>query len=289
MARGGAWRRVLAVAGLTLREALRRRVILAAILMSAGFLVLYGVAAHFAAAQILSTGRGAMDELLRRGISVQLLYVGLFPASFLIALTALFAGAGTVSGELDSGVIYGILARPVRRCEVVVGKFLGLALMLALYAAAFYGGVIAIARWQMAVPLTSWPLALAVFVLEPMPLLALAVLGSTRLPTLANGVLGLAFYGVGFIGGLIEQIGGLIKNDTMTNLGIVSSLLMPLDALHRLGLSLLVPPGLLVMQSGGPPGFGGSTTPSVWMAVYAVGYVAALVWAACAAFSHRDL
>lgn len=289
MASGGAARRILAIAGLTLREALRRRVILAAILMSAGFLVLYGAAAHFAAGQMLSTGNVGLDELQRRAVSVQLLYVGLFPAGFLIALTALFAGAGTVSSELDSGVIYAVLARPVRRAEVVLGKSLGLAAMLAVYATVFYGGVIAIARWQMAVPLTDWPLALVVFVLEPGPLLALAVLGSTRLPTLANGVLGLAFYGLAFIGGLIEQVGGLLSNATMVNLGIVSSLFMPLDAMHRLGLSLLVPPGLLIAQGGGPPGFGGSTTPSVWMVVYAVGYVATLLWAACAVFSRRDL
>jgi hypothetical protein len=64
--------------------------------------------------------------------------------------------------------------------------------------------------------------------------------------------------------------------------------LVPLDALHRLALSLLVPPGLLIAQ-GGPPGFGGSTTPSVWMVVYAVGYVAVLVWAACGVFARRDL
>jgi Cu-processing system permease protein len=286
---GGGAQRILAVAGLTLREAVRRRIILAAILMSVGFLALYFAAAHFAAPGILNNGRTAVDQLLRRGIAVQLLYVGLFPASFLIALTALLAGAGTVSGELDSGVIFGVLARPVRRAEVVVGKFLGLALMLAVYAGAFYGSVILIARCQLGVPLTDWPLALLVFVLEPMPLLAVAVLGSTRLPTLANGVAGLALYGLGFIGGLIEQVGALMKNDTMVNLGILSSLVMPLDALHRLGLSLLVPPGLLVLQGGGPPGMGGSSEPSVWMAVYAVAYVVMMVWAAAAAFGQRDL
>jgi Cu-processing system permease protein len=289
VASGGTARRVLAVAGLTLREALRRRVILAAILMSAAFLALYGVAAYFASTEILASGNTAADELMRRGISVQLLNMGLFPTSFLIALTALLAGAGAISGELDSGVIYGVLARPIRRAELVVGKFLGLAVMLALYAAAFYGSIIGIARWQMHTPLTNWPAALAILVLEPLPLLALALLGSTRLPTMANGVLGLAAYGLGFIGGLIEQIGGLIDNGTMVNLGILSSLLMPLDALHRLALSLLVPPGLLVFQGAGPPGMGSGATPSLWMVAYAIGYVAVMVWLAAVSFGRRDL
>ena len=289
MPSGGVVRRVLAVAGLTLREALRRRVILAAVLMSAAFLMVYGAAAYFASTEILGMGNSGMDELMRRGVSVQLLYMGLFPTSFLIALTALLAGAGAISGELDSGVIYGVLARPIRRAELVVGKFLGLATMLALYTAVFYGSVIGIARWQMHTPLTNWQGALAVLVLEPMPLLALAVLGSTRLPTLANGVLGLAFYGLAFIGGLIEQIGAFIENATMANIGIVSSLIMPVDALHRFALSQLVPPGLLVLQGAGPPGMGAGSTPSVWMVVYAVGYVVVLVWLAAVSFGHRDL
>jgi Cu-processing system permease protein len=285
---GAAARRIVAVAGITLREALRRRVVIAALLMAVGFMVLYGLAAHFASGSILGTGQTGLDALMRRAVAVQLLYLGLFPASFLVALTALFAGAGTISAEVDSGVIYGVLARPVRRAEVVVGKFLGLAAMLALYAGFFYGGVIGLARWQLGVPLTQWPLAMAVFVFEPMPLLALAVLGSTRLPTLANGVLGLAAWGLAFIGGLIEQIGGMLNNETMAQIGIVSSLLMPVDALHRLALSLLVPPGLLVFQGGGPPGMG-APTPSVWMLVYSVAYVVALVALAARVFGRRDL
>ena len=288
-AHGDTARRVLAVAGLTLREALRRRVILAAILMSLGFLALYGVAAHFAGTEMFKTGAGGgLDELMRREVATQLLYMGLFPASFIIALTAVFAASGTISGELDSGVIYGVLARPVRRAELVVGKFLGLATMLAVYALALDAAVVGLARWQLGVPLTNWPAALAVFVLEPMPLLALAVLGSSRLPTLANGVLCTAAYGIAFIGGLIEAIGAVISNEIMVNLGIVSSLLMPLDALHRLALSLLLPPGLL-FQQGGLPGVGGSSAPSAWMAVYAVGYVIALLAGAAAVFGRRDL
>ncbi len=289
MGSGGATRRVLLVAGLTLREAMRRKVVLAALLMSAGFLGIYGFAIHVGASAIWSAAPGGLAEMTGRLVAAQLVYIGLFPASFLVALTAVFASAGTVSSELDSGVIYAVLARPIRRGELVLGKFLGLATMLAAYAAAFDGGVIALARWQVRAPiLSSWAAGLALLVLESVPLLALSVLGSTRLPTLANGVMCTAAYGIAFIGGLIEAVGAVLGNATMGNIGIVASLLMPLDALHRKALSLLLPQGLL-FQNGGPPGMGGSSVPSVWMVVYAALYIVALVALAARTFARRDL
>jgi Cu-processing system permease protein len=281
--------RVDAVAGLTFREAIRRRVVLAAALMSAGFLALYGVGLYYGQKAVWTTAQPGISEFMRREMGAQLLYVGLFPASFLVALTAVFASAGTISSELDSGVIYGVLARPIRRSELVVGKAIGLAGMLAVFAVLLNGAIIGLAAWLVHAPLMpTWPAGLALLVLESMPLLALAILGSTRLPTLANGVLCTAAYGIGFVGGLIEAIGGLFQNPTMANIGIVSSLLMPLDALHRKALSLLLPQGLL-FQQGGPPGMGGSALPSSTMVVYAVAYTLLVIALAARVFSRRDL
>ena len=285
-----ATQRILAVAGLTFREALRRRVVLAGALMAAAFLTLYGFGLHVGQTAVWqqSTQPG-LGELAHNAIGAQLLYLGLVPASLLVALTAVFASAGTISGELDSGVIYDALALPLRRAELVVGKAIGLGGMIAGFALLMNGAVIGLARWQVGAPvLSSWPVGLAVLVLEPLPLLALAVLGSTRLPTLANGVMCTAAYGIGFIGGLLESIGALFQSATMGNIGIVSSLIMPLDALHRLALSQLLPPGLLFQQNG-PPGMGGGSLPSTAMVVYAGSYVVVMLALAIRVFSRRDL
>jgi len=284
----GSVRRVLAVARMTFREALRRRVVLAAILMSAGFLGLYGLGLHYSAKELLTSGRMGIDEIMRRAAAAQMLYIGLFPASFIVGLTAVFASVGTISSELDTGVAYGVLGRPIRRAELVVGKFLGLAFMLGAYAVVLNGSVILLARWQIGSPVTNWPGALALFVLEPITLVGIAVLASCRLQTLAGGVLCTAAYGIGFVGGFIEQIGALLNSRTMIDLGIVSSLLMPLDAIHRKAVSLVLPGGLLVQQSG-PPGMTADTTPSMWMVVYAAGYVALAVLLASRVFAKRDL
>lgn len=281
--------RVRAVAALTFREAVRKKVVLATALMSLGFLLLYGVAMHYGQTSVWKTGTNGLGALEHNAVAAQLLYFGLYTTSFLVALTAVFVSAGTVSSDIDSGVIYGILARPLRRGELVIGKFLGLASMLAVFSLALNAAVVALARWQIGAPLqTTFPAGVALLVLEPLPLLALAMLGSVRLPTLANGVMCTAAYGLGFVGGLIEAVGSVLGSSAMGNIGIVSSLLMPLDALHRLSLSLLVPQGLL-FQTGGAPGIGGGTVPSVWMVVYAALYIVALVAIAVRVFGRRDL
>ena len=290
-------RRVFAVASLTFREAWRRRVVLAAVFMALGFLAIYGAGLHFVADQI---GRGLSfeAELSHRGAAVQMLALGLYTSSLLIALTAVFVSAGSVSAEVD-GVIYGVLARPVRRWEIVVGKFVGLVVMLSVFDTALNAGVIGLARWQMAVPLLSWPVGMALLVLEPLPLLALALLGSSKLPTLANGVLCTAAFGIGLLGGMMEQVDGLVSrvvsmaggihSGTLTYLGIVTSLLMPLDAVHRLALGALLPQG---RESFGPLpslGGGGTLVPSTGMMIYAGAYVFVMLLLAARAFSSRDL
>lgn len=42
-------------------------------------------------------------------------------------------GADTLSGEINSGTIQTIVTKPVRRLDVVIGKWLGFAILLGLY------------------------------------------------------------------------------------------------------------------------------------------------------------
>jgi ABC-type transport system involved in multi-copper enzyme maturation permease subunit len=290
MSESSSLRRILLVAGLTFREAARRKIALAAAGMSVAFLGLYALALHFAASdmQRMAEGRGSMDSLGMHMMQQQLLWIGLFPAGFLVALTAVFIAAGTISSEIDTGVAYAMVSLPLRRAEIVLGKCLGLAVMLCTYSLVFNGAVLLLAQKMIhSRLLEGWPMGLALLVGESLPLLALAVLGSTRLPTMANGVLCVAAYGIGFIGGLIETIGAALKNEALVNTGIVSSLLMPIDVVHRKATSLLMPKGLLFQDNGF--GLSGPGEPSVWMMLYAAVFVIALVALAARSFTLRDL
>ena len=293
-ARGGAGSttlgRVVAVAGLTFREAWRRKVVVAALVMTGAFLGLYGFAIHLASRDFAqSAGTQFGPAMYRSIIGVQLLFIGLYPASLIVGLLAVLASAGSIAAELDTGVLCGVLARPIRRWELLLGKFIGTGLMVGTYAAVLFSAVIGLAWWLFKAPVTNVPLVLALLVLEPLILLAVTLLGSSRLSTMAAGVTCVAAYGIATVGGLIEQIGAFTKNATMMNIGVITSLLMPIDAVQRKAMAILQPASALVSGQTGPFGSAGRATPSNAMLVYTGVYVVVVLWLAMRAFAQRDL
>jgi hypothetical protein len=128
---------------------------------------------------------------------------------------------------------------------------------------------------------------LALMWINELLVLNVTLLGGTRLSTLANGVVVFAAYGVAFIGGWIEQIGAFLGNQSTVVIGILSSLLMPSEAVwrraaHEMQTALaaaLVPNPLMSTVS----------VPSVAMVIYAVVYAAAALIVALWSFRQRDL
>ncbi len=75
-------------------------------------------------------------------------------------------------------------------------------------------------------------------------MLSLSLLGGTRLPALANGVVIFMFYGLAFIAGWIEQIGSYLQNEAAVNIGIIVSLFLPIEAMWKRAAYILQPPFL---------------------------------------------
>jgi ABC-type transport system involved in multi-copper enzyme maturation permease subunit len=79
-------------------------------------------------------GGAAYRNVMQAEMSNFLLMAGLYAVTFLsVAMGALLA-ADTLAGEINSGSIQTIVAKPVRRSDVVFGKWLGFAGLLGLYA-----------------------------------------------------------------------------------------------------------------------------------------------------------
>ena len=55
---------------------------------------------------------------------------GLFAANFLSVLFAVLLPVDTLSGEIDSGVIQTVASKPIRRADIVIGKWLGHAVIV---------------------------------------------------------------------------------------------------------------------------------------------------------------
>ena len=76
-----------------------------------------------------------MELEIRIGVSQVLILIA-FMFSFVLAMTAAFIGAPAIGGELESGVAQAILARPLRRSDVLLGRWLGSAVVVVGYTVA---------------------------------------------------------------------------------------------------------------------------------------------------------
>jgi ABC-type transport system involved in multi-copper enzyme maturation permease subunit len=117
--------------------------------------------------------------------------------------------------------------------------------------------------------------------------LSLSIAGGTRLSTLANGIMAFMLFGIAFLGGLVEQIGGFIRNEAAVNIGIITSLIMPADALWKKALSFFQGDEFITPMMAGP--FASTTEPSNLMIIYAGLYLIALILFTLWSFTKRDL
>jgi hypothetical protein len=83
-----------------------------------------------------------------------------------------------------------------------------------------------------------------------MKLVSVSILGSIYLPTLGNGVVVTLLFGIGMIGGFISRIPfSQTVADTMNHIGLVTSLLIPTNALYYHMVSELLGMGNLLVST----------------------------------------
>jgi ABC-type transport system involved in multi-copper enzyme maturation permease subunit len=276
-------RSILAMAHLTIYETRRRRIVTAAIVCAAAFLAVFAAGLFFIHREEILEGR----PLLHRQTTMALLAImGLYAANFLSVLFAVLLPVDTLSGEIDSGVIQTVASKPIRRADVVIGKWLGHAVVVMGYVLVLVFGVMLVVR-LIAGPVALRPLeALPLMLLEIVLLMTVSIAGGTRLSTVTNGVTALGFYGIAFVGGWIEQIGGFAGSQSAKTVGIVASLISPADALWRLGSYRIQPESL---RNIGAAFFTTSSVPTTLMVWWAAGFTILTLIFAVRSFSSRQL
>ncbi len=274
----------LIIAELTIREAQRRRILWVALLMGLAYLVVFSLGFHYVYLDV-ETYNGRSNEL--EIVTGVLLTAGLYATNFLITLMMVLISVTTISGEIDTHTIETLLTKPVRRWEVVLGKWLGFAALLILYTLFLAGGVMLFVYLRSGYHFSNILGGLSLMVLQGLIVLSLSIAGGTRLSTLANGALAFMLYGIAFLGGWVEQIGAILENETAVNVGIVASLLMPGDVLWKKALLLFQPRFSSTTFLAGP--FTVFSQPSDLMTWYSVGYMLLLLAVALWSFSRRDL
>ena len=275
----GAW----ILAGVTFREAARKRILWMALIAGLAFLALFGTGLHF---QMKDLASRAPSLLLRRQILNAMLMMGLYAVDLLTVTMTVLTSVDTLSGEISSGTIHAVATKPISRVELLLGKWLGFAGMLSLYVTLMVGGTAAVAYALTGYTARHLARGLSLILLESLLLLSVTFLFGTTFSTLTNGVLALGLHGIAFMGGWIEQAGTLSHSPRAVTVGVVASIIMPSESLWRRAAFEMQSP--LVGALGFSP-FSNASTPSLTMIAYAALYLALALAIALHRFGQRDL
>lgn len=244
----GALHRIRVLAAKEMRDALRNRWFL---LYAAAFAALSLALASLA---LTGTGRTGIAGFGRTAASV------INVALLIVPLMSLTIGAGALAGEHERGTLALLLAQPLRRVDVLAGKFLGLA--LALLGALLLGfGATALTLWLRGASSNVVPYvaifaftALLAWAMLAVGLLISALAGRTAL---AQGIAVFAWLGFVFLGDLGLMGSAVVLRLTADEL-LAAALCNPLhvfkmsavSTIHR-SLDLLGPSGLYATRTFG--------------------------------------
>lgn len=274
---------------LTFLEAARRRIALAAFLLGLAFQVLFGIGFYFMLNETgLPVSGDTASALLRSQVLNFLSQMGLYAINFLTIAMGALVTADTLAGEIASGTVQALVTKPVRRADIVLGKWLGFAGLLALYLGLMALGLSVTTYWLAGFTLPNLGAGLALIYLESLVIMSLTLACSSAISTLATGGVVFGMWGLAFIGGFVEQVGALLGNATVVNLGIISSLILPTEALFRRAAYLMTSPAAQALGvTTGPVMV--ISIPSEHVVTYSGLYLLLMVGWAVRRFSRRDL
>jgi ABC-type transport system involved in multi-copper enzyme maturation permease subunit len=245
-------RLVPTIVRLTLLEALRRRTLWALVVLTVVIVVLTGLGFEYLVTQARERGSG--EVRLQLGVS-QVLILCAFMFSFILATTAAFLSAPAIAADVESGVLLAMLARPLGRGVFVLGRWIGLSLVVSAYGIG--AGLLEIAAMRLASgygppdPLGA-VLAMAA---QGIVVLTVTLLLSSRLPAIASGAVAVVLFGLAWGVGVMGGVGIALGVDSLETVGSLVRLAFPSDGLWRAAIFALEPPVVLaaLLANGATP------------------------------------
>ncbi|MFC4068379.1 ABC transporter permease [Actinoplanes subglobosus] len=237
---------VLTIAALTLREAARRKVLRSLAVLTTVLLALsaWGFSEIAADYGGLTSGEAKVSGSI-------VLNLVMFGFSLIAALGTAFLAGPTLSGEVESGVALAMMTRPIRRGQVLTGKWLGLV--------AFGAGFVTVAGVAQFVivhlAVGYWPphpvTGLALLAGQTAALLTLGLLFSTAISPMASGIVAVGLFGATWIAGIVGSVGSALGNPRVAMVGTVSRMLLPTDGLWRGAMNSFQDPALIAQTGSG--------------------------------------
>jgi ABC-type transport system involved in multi-copper enzyme maturation permease subunit len=283
---------VIVIARLTVRELIRRRVVwvLAALTIVSVSLVGLGLDRLVG----LARANGTSELEIRIGVSQVLILIA-FMFSFVLAMTAAFVGAPAIGGELESGVALAILARPLRRSEVLLGRWLGSAAVVAAYTIASGSLAIVVATWIAGYGPPEPVLAVAFLSGQALVLLTLTLALGSVLPSIAAGAIAVVGFGLGWMAGVLAGVAAAFGVGILGQVAEISRWVLPSDGLWRGVVYGLEPPLVVMLATGNLPRFAdanpfyASAPPPLPFVIWSIAWMALVLALSSWWFERRDL
>ena len=281
---------VVTIMGYGFREAVRRKVFTVVLVLTAAFLVLFWLATRYVFSRLSSINPGDVNVDPRTFAGAFLLGLAMFATLFLGVVLAVFLTLGVVSGDAERGLLQPLVVRPVGRATLLLSRFLGAAVVCVVYVLAVYGIAVAMidvyGSWAPPTPLAPG-LELAGGVVIA---IALSILGSVFLSSIANGIAIFMLFGAGLTAGLLGSIGHALSSPTIEHASRDVAWALPFEALYQDGLRIISSnangvTGFLLQL--GP--FGGAFVHGWGIRVWSVGYLCVALALAVFLFRRRDL
>lgn len=285
-------RLVVVIAALTLREVVRRRIVWVLLVLSIASVALVG----FGVERLVTFARadGVQELQIRLGVSQVLILIA-FMFSFVLAMSAAFLAAPAIASDVETGTVHAMLARPIRRADLVIGRWLGLAIVVAGYTV--LSGMLAIG----VVGLVSGhvppepQVAVAFLAFQALAVLTLALALGTRLPAIASGAITVVLFGLGWFAGVLGNVAAAFDAKPLAGATEVVHVLLPTDGLWRGVVYGLEPPVILLLSTSrnaealaANPFFASAPPPLAFVA-WSVLWVVLVLLGGIALFHRREL
>ena len=271
------------MAGVTFREAARRKILWTTLILGLGFLAVFAIGLRI---QIADLNARMVPPFLQYQILDSMLLIGLYTVDLLAVVMTILTSVDSIAGEISSGTIDAIATKPLPRWQVLLGKWFGFAGMIAAYVLLMFGGTIAVGYWAGGVvPQHGFVGGLLVY-LECVLVLTVSFMFGTWFSALTNGVVVLGLCGLAFMGSWLEQMSGFTESARLVLLGVISSLVMPSEAIWRRAAFEMQSPiaGSLPFSP-----FANISVPSGTMIGYAAVYLVVALAVGVFHFHQRDL
>lgn len=250
--------KTLAIARNTFREAIRDRIL---------YLLLAFAILMIAASRVLSLLTVGAEEKIVKDI-------GLASISLFGVATAIFVGVGLVFKEIERRTVYTLISKPIRRSQFILGKYLGLVMVLAFNLAImtlFFYGLLFVKGWVDAAILRA---ILLIFV-ELLLVTAIAIFFSSFSTPILSSLFTVTFYIIGHLSWGLLLLADKLESQASRALCRLLYRILP-------NLEMLNVKGMVVH---------GATVPLSqmgWACLYGAAWTALVLVGAAAVFRRRD-